>query len=166
MNDNIKFQFVNWVDVVGLCNSIYEKMVADCYKPDIIVGLLRGGIIPARILCDLLGNDVNLFTIDIKLYNGIGERSEKPIIQKFEEDLIRGKKICIVDDVIDSYVTMNAILNHLSGENIKTATLHCKKSSKIRSDYYGEIVDDDKWLVYEWERHEFARETKIRSELC
>ena len=133
-------------------------MLSDYYKPEAIVGLLRGGVIPARIFCDYFNVTLDFFAIDVKLYNGIGERMEEPKIREFEEDLIRGNRILVVDDIADSGDTMRAVLNHLRTENIKSATLYYKGTTKIKPDYYAEIVEENTWLNFPWEREEFKRE--------
>jgi hypothetical protein len=50
------------------------------YKPDCIIGLLRGGVVPARIFADYYNIVLDFFALDVKLYNGIDERREKPLI--------------------------------------------------------------------------------------
>ena len=135
-------------------------MKADNYQPEAIVGLLRGGVIPARIFCDYFNVTLDFFAIDVKLYNGIGTTEEKPKIREFEEDLIRGKRILIIDDILDSGKTMDAILNHLSGENITTATLYCKRTAKRKPDYYCDMVEECVWLNFPWEKNEFKKQTE------
>jgi len=160
MQDNIShIQHLTWEDIDVACRCIYLKMKKDNYKPEAIVGLLRGGVIPARIFCDYFDVTLDFFAIDIKLYNGIGKRNEKPKIREFEEDLIRGKKILICDDILDSGKTMEAILEHLKGEDITTATLYCKETAKIKPNYYAEISGENTWIVYPWEEEEFKKET-------
>lgn len=158
MKDDIKFKFLTWSNIDRACSKIYKKMQEDCYKPDAIVGLLRGGIVPARIFCDYFNVIIDFFAIDVKLYNGIGTKEEEPKIREFEEDLIRGKQILISDDILDSGKTMNAILEYLKGEDIRTATLYCKESAINKPNYYAEIVDENTWLIFPWERNEFKKQ--------
>ena len=44
-----------------------KKSKADNYKPDIIIGVARGGLVPARILSDLL-ETTEFATIQIEYY--------------------------------------------------------------------------------------------------
>jgi hypoxanthine phosphoribosyltransferase len=159
MKDNMQFKFLTWEDIDNACDNIYKQMVADNYRPTAIIGLLRGGVIPARIFCDYFNVTLDFFTIDVKLYNGIGTMEEKPKIREFEEDLIRGRKILIVDDIIDSAKTMSAVLEHLKEEDIKTATLYCKETAKMKPNYYACVAKENEWISFTWERREFLRET-------
>jgi len=47
-----KYQYVDWDTLYHLCSQIYETIRADSFKPDLIVGIARGGWVPARILAD------------------------------------------------------------------------------------------------------------------
>ena len=49
MSGNIK---VSWEEVENLVAKIAQKMMVDDYKPDIIVTILRGGIVPTRLICN------------------------------------------------------------------------------------------------------------------
>ncbi|RLI70775.1 phosphoribosyltransferase, partial [Candidatus Heimdallarchaeota archaeon] len=55
--------------IFSLADSLRE------YKPDVIVGISRGGLIPGVRLSHILG-DVEFKVIDVKFYKGIDERGE------------------------------------------------------------------------------------------
>ena len=46
----IKKKYYSWADVEKMCVSIVNKMYADNWRPDYIVGITRGGNIPATII--------------------------------------------------------------------------------------------------------------------
>lgn len=152
----MKEKHLSWIDVEASCLDMYKGMLDDCFVPDAIIGLLRGGVVPARIFSDSFGILMDFYAIDVKLYTGIGERNEKPVIKPFHID-ITGKKILIVDDIWDSGRTMEAVLEELKGEDVTTATLYWKESAPAKPDYYYEPVKDDDWIIFPWEKDEFSR---------
>jgi len=138
--------------------TMYGKMLADDYAPEAIISLLRGGVVPARIFSDYFNILLDFFALDVKLYDGVNKRREQPDIKSFNGD-VKGKETLIIDDIWDSGKTMNAVLDYLNEEKIKTATLCWKKTAKVKPDYYAIDVEDDEWIIFPWEIREFSRET-------
>ena len=161
MKDNINFKFVSWNDLESYCDKIYSQMVKDDYKPDCIIGLLRGGIVPARLFSDHFNILLDFFALDVKLYNGINDRMEKAKIKAFDGD-VKGR-ILLVDDIFDSGKTMEAVLDHLNGKQVTTATIFWKETAKNKPDYYAEVAKENEWIVFPFEMAEFNRE-KIHAE--
>lgn len=153
-----EFRFLSWYDVESCCLSIYRQMQANNYTPDSIIGLLRGGVVPARIFADYFGILLDFFALDVKLYDGIGVTKEEPIIRyAFKKKDLTGN-ILIVDDIFDSGRTMRAVVEHLSGHDVTTATLFWKENATEKPNYYAEVAEKEKWVIFPWEPHEFNRE--------
>ena len=148
---------INWDTAVEYCEQLAHKID---FKPDVIVGISRGGLVPARILSDILNNK-NLAVLGIIFYKGVGARTKSPqITQDLTKDL-KGKKVLVVDDVSDtgkSLIVAKDYIANKGASEIKVATLHYKPHSKFKPDYY--IRTTDAWIVYPWERHEVERELK------
>ena len=156
--DKIKFRHVTWADFDYYCHDIYIQMLAKKYKPECIIGLLRGGIIPARIFSDYFDISLDFFALDVKLYDGINKAKERPVLGPFSLEAIRGKRILITDDILDSGRTMNAVLEYLKGEDVTTATLFWKETAERKPDYYSEIARKNTWINFPWEHFELERE--------
>jgi hypoxanthine phosphoribosyltransferase len=157
MKDNIQFRFISWDELESYCDKIYTNMLKDNYKPDCIIGLLRGGIVPARIFSDHFNILLDFFALDVKMYDGINQRMEKAKIKAFDGD-VKGRSILLADDIQDSGKTMEAVLEYLKGENVTTATVFWKENSKTKPDYYAEIAKENEWIVFPFEVAEFNRE--------
>lgn len=154
-----QFRFLNWYDIDSTCLSIYSQMKSANYVPDAIIGLLRGGVVPARIFADYFGIVLDFFALDVKLYDGIGVRKKEPVIRYgFKHNDVEGKKILVVDDIFDSGKTMHAVLDHFEGKDITTATLFWKETANKKPNYYGDVVKHEEWLVFPWETMEFKKE--------
>ncbi len=154
----IEFEYVSWSDIEFMVEHVAKLIEESKYKVDVIVGILRGGVIPAKLLGDELGVG-DLGVIEIKLYKGVGERAHKPYIRQPLTLSVKDKNVLIVDDVSDTGLTLSTAINALelySPKKIKTATLYIKPWTKLIPDYYSRV--SDKWIVFPWERKEVERE--------
>jgi len=158
----MRFDFVSWREVDACCGLLARRIKHAGFKPDIIVGIARGGWVPARLLSDLLLNR-NVASIKIEFYEKAGVPGTKPRITQPVSTSVRGKRVLLVDDVADTGESLAAAVAHLKrrgAKEIKVATLHYKPQSIFKPDFFiGETSD---WLVYPWEREETRREKKQR----
>ena len=68
-----EYEVPSWNQIYGMILNQAQKIRGDGYKPDIIVGIARGGLVPSRILADLLETrDVAVITIEY--YVGIDQK--------------------------------------------------------------------------------------------
>ena len=51
----IKKHYYSWTDIERMCVSIVNQMYADNWRPDYIIGLTRGGNVPATIISNMTG---------------------------------------------------------------------------------------------------------------
>lgn len=154
-----QYKFLSWHDIDELCLSLYAQMLKDNYAPSAIIGLLRGGVVPSRVLADYFGIVLDFFALDVKMYDKIGVRKEEPVIRyAFKHKDIDGKKILVADDIWDSGLTMKAVMEHFEGKDVATATLLWRKDAAEKPNYYAEVVEKDIWCVFPWEQFEFKRE--------
>ena len=132
-----------------------RKIRCDGYKPDIVVGIARGGLVPLRILADLLETR-DLAVITIEYYVGIAQKSREPILKQCLHTTLTGKKVLLVDDVSDGGRSLQLAKKHLEeqcAQQIKVATIYCKPGTLTTPDYYEK--ETNRWIVFPWE----ARET-------
>ena len=121
------------------------------YNPDTIVGISRGGLIPAVRLSHILG-DVDFKVIDVKFYKGIDERTEEPKITIPIHGSLEGKRVVIVDDVSDTGKTLQVVIDEVKkrgARDIKVACLAMKPWTSVVPDFY--VFRTDKWIVFPWE---------------
>ena len=150
---------VTWDDVHLMSLRIAKRVVEEGYKPDAIVGVLRGGFIVARIVADALGIE-DLGAVEVKFYKGIAEHAERPIITQPLTLDVRDKKVLIVDDVVDSGRTLEVVTEQVrlrGASTVKSAALFTKPKSIIHPDFYITMTTD--WIIFPWELGEFLKET-------
>ncbi len=145
-------------------DKIYEMLVdlalrirRSGFKPDLIVGVSRGGWAPGRILSDLLEN-THTVNVKIEFYVGIGKTARKPIVTQAISEDISKKHVLVVDDVADTGESLKVALDHVlergAGE-VKTATVFYKPHSKIKPDFFADSTSD--WIIFPWERLEATK---------
>ena len=152
----ITYEFVWWERLYELCFRLYQMISDSGYRPDVIVGIARGGWVPARILSDLFFTK-DTANVKVDLYRGIYARNATPrISQPIPKDVIWENPL-IVDDISDTGDNLKAALEHLKArgyKNLRTASLHMKPWTSLVPDYY--VVETKAWVVYPWELKEFT----------
>jgi hypoxanthine phosphoribosyltransferase len=118
---------------------------------DWIIGIANGGIIPALYLCYELKTNA-LDTLCLSFYDD-EEKRETFTIKEKDYSHIKQKNILLVDDLVDSGVTLIKAISYLkefSPALIETATVYKKASSTMEPDYYIFDAPYDKWIIFPW----------------
>ena len=178
---SIKKKYYDYVHIHEMVNDISFQMFKDGWRPDYIVGLTRGGLIPAVIMSNTL--DIPMHTLKVNLRDHVegsesnlwmaedawgygGTFDGKPIQDEFKQ-----KKILIVDDINDTGATLDWIKQdwqssclpdspewlNVWGNNVRFAVLIDNLSSNFSSkvNYSAKEInkaEEDVWIVYPWER--------------
>jgi len=153
-----KFLRLNWNQTEKIIEKLSEKISE--YKPDILIGVSRGGLVPVRIFSDMLGNR-NVAIIKVEFYEKISKTKATPEITQGLQIKISGKKVLVIDDVSDSGKSLFEIKKYLEErkpKELRFATLHFKPNSIFKPDYF--IGVTDKWIIYPWEKQEVKRELR------
>ena len=137
-------------------NLLVEKIKKDTPQSEpfeIILGIARGGLVLAYYVASIL-NISTFYTIRLKSYHKM-EQNEINIIQEPPWEKMKGKKVLIIDDLIDEGNTAKFIMNLLKIhqiENYKFAVLVDKqKNPNIKPDYSIRYIK--KWILFFWEQN-------------
>ncbi|MFW9808719.1 MAG: phosphoribosyltransferase [Candidatus Thorarchaeota archaeon] len=147
----MEYLILSWSDVYNLTLQLSERIVVSGFKPDVIVGIARGGWIPARILSDVLYME-SLQNIRIEYYTDVGEKGKEPKITQPLTGSLAGKNVLLIDEVADTGDTLSHAIDHIRSfgiAEVRSAVLHYKPSSIVIPDFY--MVETTKWIVYPWE---------------
>ncbi|MEM1638762.1 MAG: phosphoribosyltransferase [Desulfurococcaceae archaeon] len=148
----MKVLYIPWSKALEYCYKLASMILDDNLKVDAIVAVSRGGLIPARIISDVLGVD-EVVVIRSKFWGtGVHVRKE-PEISAHEKMNFENLKILVVDEVTDTGATLSKITElarSLGASDIRTAVLHFKSTSKFKPDYYVEKLDEWVWIFYPW----------------
>ena len=93
MEAEAEFEAPTWYQIYSLLLSQAEKIRQSGFKPDIIVGVTRGGWVPARVLADLLEIPL-LATVGIEFYVGVAETRSEPVLSQRVSADVQAKKRC------------------------------------------------------------------------
>lgn len=149
-------------DIEKYVANIVSQMYADNWRPDYIVGITRGGLIPSVMLSHYTG--IKMHTLDVRLRDGDGECESNCWMA---EDACDGKNILILDDINDTGATFNWIMEdwHSSvynmpdtiwGHNVRFAALidNVASECKVEMSYTGTEInkaEDPSWIVFPFE---------------
>ncbi len=159
-----KKMIVGWEDY----KKIVEKLaiqVQKKYNPTVLIGIMRG----AAPIIDILSRILKLPTayIVIQSYSGKGTEDKQGQLMFAREisSLANDKdfnKVLLVDDLSDTGLTLNKSIEWLKSygptkdhiQEVKTACLWKKKSSKFEPDFCPIRLDSDPWIVQPTEHYE------------
>jgi hypoxanthine phosphoribosyltransferase len=142
---------MDWDMFYRLAKKVADKINSSGYKPDIIIGLARGGWVLARVLCDFIGVK-DLVSIKVEHW-GITATPDGTAKIKYMLNVdIENKNVLVVDDITDTGDSMIVTLEYLKTLNpaqIRTASLQYLTNSKFKADYVGEELPWY-WVVFPW----------------
>jgi uncharacterized protein len=118
----IRKHYYSWLEVEKMCVQIVMQMYADNWRPDYIVGLTRGGNVPATILSNMLNIRCEALKVSLR-DSEVGPESnlwmaedafgyvpmEEQETLKSRWDISKRKNILVVDDINDTGATFNWI---------------------------------------------------------
>jgi hypoxanthine phosphoribosyltransferase len=151
-------EFLTWEQIEEMVDQLIARLPHDF---DALLAITRGGMVPACLVSEKL-NIRNVMVAAVMFYTGLGETREEPIFLQFPADpLLSNQRVLIVDDVWDSGKTAVSVRERVlaAGGRPEVAVLHYKPTRSrypLAPDYY--VVETDAWIVYPWDRAEFADE--------
>jgi uncharacterized protein len=157
VNSELEFEVPTWNRIYDMLLNMATKIRRDGFKPDIIIGISRGGWPPARVLSDLLDNP-NLANVRAEFYVGVVETKGEPTITQPVSAKIKDKKVLVVDEVADTGKSLKLVKEYVIKQGVtqvKTATVYYKPWSIIKPDYYEK--ETSQWIVFPWETKETVR---------
>lgn len=163
----VKKIWYTYDDVHRVLKELAGKIQASGVRYDAMIAIGGGGFIPARILRCFL--NIPIYAVSTAYYaNDFGYETNSEIkkiqwLDPMPENLA-GKNVLVVDEVDDSRVTLEFVLNELQKENfaeIGVAVLHEKIKEKVGRlpegiRYFSGITVEDWWINYPWDAEDIA----------
>jgi hypothetical protein len=146
---------MTWDDLGEGAHALAEAVVADGYRPDIVLGIARGGLLVGGALGYALGVK-NTFTMNVEFYTGVDQRLELPMILPPVPDLVdfAETKVLVADDVADTGATLQLVQEFCAGKvaEVRCAVLYEKPHSTVRCEYVWRRTD--RWIDFPWSARE------------
>ena len=150
----MKYQNVSWHEIETCVEKVGRAIRAARFRPDCIVAILKGGLVPARLLSDFFGS-IEIYPIRAKTYHGT-RKLDRVRLEFFRYPIGR-KNVLLVDDIHDSGQTLQKVIPHLKlcrPRALRTATLFSKANTLHAPDFCAHKAAPDIWVVFPWEHHE------------
>lgn len=151
-------EMLTWQDIDQLIDHLIPQFENEF---EAMLMITRGGIVPGGLLAEALNISVILTAaVDFPTeFEGEKDRTRLRVWPKFlqfpDENLLRGRRVLIVDDVWGSGRTITAVKNRTSGAAgvPLTCVLHFNPYrnlfGNVRPDYFAATTDAH--IVYPWE---------------
>lgn len=136
----MKKLYLNDDEVKGLTQEVIRQLVITGFYPDLVVGLTRGGLVPANYISQFFECD----------FYALNKNQTLPEIGVVVDSIL------IVDDINDTGKTFTELKDDLSarGIEVRYASLLDNAGSDFTVDYFGRGIDkvkDPCWVVFPWE---------------
>lgn len=140
---NDTYKIASWIREIG-------------FKPDGVIGLARGGVIPAAILSHVLDCPAHFVNWSLR----DGKQKEVKKLDKLAVEATGGKKFIIVDDIVDSGETVATIRQRMfdTDKNVLyTALWFNPAQSRATVNFHANVIDrslDSRWVAFPWEYYQ------------
>jgi len=152
MKKGFQYELRSWNDMWELSKEVAHKIRDSKFKPELIIAIARGGLVPAMNLSDIL--DVkDILCMRVEHWGKTAQKDKKAKIKTGIYTNIKGKVILLVDDVADTGESINISLKYIESlkpREVKTAVLIYKSQSRFKPDFYGEKTEKWRWIIFPW----------------
>ena len=147
--------FVRLIDLNQLTNIVLGQIQRSGENFTHIVGVSRGGLVPAVKMSHRLGAPLVLTNYSSSKGNGDDKLTGTfKILEPDGAPINASSKVLIVDDICDSGHTLEELVWHLQEltPHVHTACLHHRLTAIMTPDFIGRVLsEDDGWVIYPWE---------------
>src|SRR4029077_11096296 len=146
---------MSWGGLGTGARELAQMVADDGFRPDIVLGIARGGLLVAGAIGYALGVK-NHFTMNVEFYNGVDERLRAPMILPPVPDLVDFAefKVLIADDVADTGATLELVQQFCEGKvaEVRCAVLYEKSRSAVKCEYVWRRTE--RWITFPWSADE------------
>lgn len=154
---------LSWTDIEHLSLELVRQIHFSGFRPDMIIGLDRGGLVPSVMLSQLLSVPHNSLKVSLR------DNPDTESLLWAPEMILEGKRILLVDDINDSGATQTWIKQDWASavagtcpdfidkhwhDSVKFAVLVDNESSAEDADFAGRSINKaerDVWVDFPWE---------------
>lgn len=160
---NDKHLWISWGEYHRAIEALALMVHESGWKFDQVLCLARGGLRPGDIFSRIF--DVPLAVLSTSSY-----REEAGTVRgnldiarhiTITKGVLAGK-VLLVDDLVDSGVTLEKVQQHLSHAfpavtEVKSAVIWCKACSTLKPDFYLQYLESNPWIHQPFEEYDSLR---------
>jgi hypoxanthine phosphoribosyltransferase len=154
MVDLPKCRRADWTDAERWADTLAARIREAGAVPEAIVGLTRGGWVPARLLGDRLGVH-RLLSLRAQHWGVTAARDGQARLTEGLSGPVGGESVLVVDDITDTGESLRLAREHVAAagpRSVETAAfLHIGHSGFVPT-YFAEEIPRDAWVwvVFPW----------------
>ena len=150
-----------WAEVDGWADRLAEKVRSSGFRPETLVGLTRGGWVPARLLSDRLGIP-RIVSLRVQHWGVTAARDGTARLTEGLSGSVDGASVLVVDDITDTGESLRLAREHVAAgrpRRLETAAfVHIAHSAFVPTYYAEELARDAwVWVVFPWNYWEDLR---------
>jgi len=159
--ESFRCKLVSWDEISKWTAQLAKNIRAQGFHPSVIIGLTRGGWVPARLLCDHL-KVKKLYAVKTEHWGVTANPDGKALLTQELNTSIEQDNVLAVDDITDTGESLTLAMAHLSimhPRQLHSATLLHITHSKFQPDFFSVEVPKEKWtwFIFPWNLNEDLR---------
>jgi hypoxanthine phosphoribosyltransferase len=159
--ESFRCKLVTWDEIARWTEAVANKIAETGFRPTVVIGLTRGGWVPARLICDHLMVK-KLYAVKTEHWGVTANQDGKALLTQELSMDIADDNVLVVDDITDTGESLILALGHLmkmKPKDLKSSTLLHIAHSKIQPDYFCVHVPKEEWtwFIFPWNLHEDLR---------
>lgn len=142
-------------DFFEAIDNLHQQVRSSEAKFDLVVGISRGGLIAATVLSHRLKIPLRVVEWSTR------DTGLKLCPEDLTQSVREGKRVLIVDDIIDSGLTIRELTDMWSTDSRTDVSVMCivynKSQNIVVPDFYYDVIDrneDNSWVNFWWEENE------------
>jgi hypoxanthine phosphoribosyltransferase len=150
---------LTWEIFGELCRVLAVKVAKSGYRPDLVVGIAKAGVIPGAVVSSILQCD--FYSLKISRDLGVERVRARPRIFSAAPPEAAGRRVLIVDEICTSGETLRLALNamrQVKPAQLMTATSLVKHRG-YRPDFFA--LETDQTVIFPWDRQIVDEEGEI-----
>lgn len=141
---------IAWQDYFGLCKGL--ALAVAPFQPEIILGIMRGGLYPAALLSHFLRIDMFPIRLTRRQNDRVVHDMPRWVLQPPATE-VHGRRVLIVDEICSEGITLRMAEQEaqtLGAVEVRSAVLYAHTWGQGVPDYIGLITDE--LIMNPWDR--------------
>lgn len=159
--------YVSWKDYFDLCERLVLKVADSGWEFDSLLCLARGGMRPGDVFSRVMSKPLNVLSTSSYRAQAGKLQGELNISSCITGTAELTGKVLLVDDMVDSGVTIKKVIEHIKRDfpkvtEIRVAVLWWKERSVFTPDYHIDYLKGDPWIHQPFEEYDDMGADKLR----